>query len=534
MIEHKNSKRTMNYGRYIYYKTLVSNVNNLCSDFRKEMTSTWGKQICLFLRCIFNKPNIQDQQFRTSLEIVKEKILNKVQNIYSRQEGGYWPVTSGDKVFIKYMNETLGVIDRAISNIPMRDKRQKVFLNNIKRLIIRAEGEHNPKIKAAFFVQEMSVWPSLESVYEAFVSDPDCEADLVYIPFEHQNKSKFRDEIVDYKNAGWHIVHCKDYDLATKSPDFTFFLKPYDGIPIQFYITEVDKIIERSIYIPYFLNWMSIDNLDFLIKFHFQLPLHNKAWKIFDAPKYTNKSHIKYGSRNGENVEIVGHPRFDYHQEIIKFNYNIPPSWRKIIENKTVFMWNTHTPMITDKPNNRNWATFEKFGQSMLEYFKLQQKAVLLWRPHPMFFQSLIHNKLMTEKEVVTLKNNFLNSKNIILDTTSDYRYAFSIADALISDASSLLVEFLLTMKPILYTFHKVTYNLVNNSLLSAFYSAGKWDEVENFIELILNNKDEKYLIRLRLIRKEMPNYKKNIGEIVKKYCVQDMLTEEIKNSSSF
>ena len=95
-----------------------------------------------------------------------------------------------------------------------------------------------------------------------------------------------------YRAAGLPVVHCEDYDLAKESPDLVFFLKPYDLIPSQYYIDEVERIVKRSVFIPYSVKWVDHENLPLLVRYHFQLPLQEKAWKIFDTPKAIRQDYI--------------------------------------------------------------------------------------------------------------------------------------------------------------------------------------------------------------------------------------------------
>lgn len=100
----------------------------------------------------------------------------------------------------------------------------------------------------------------------------------------------------------------------------------------------------------------------------------------------------------------------------------------------------------------------------------------------------------------------------------------------LFTDASSLLVEFLGTMKPILYTFRENTYSLVNQQLLPAFEKASTWAEIEEFLVMISSGNDKNLDERRAVINNVMPNFGKNIGKLVKDICLRD-LTLEITTS---
>ncbi len=495
------------------------------------MASTWWKRLSLFLHSIVKVSSGEDQGLRHFLESIEYEIHFQIQKIYSEQEGGFWPVTTGDMIFIEYLNNTLAAIEEALRNTSVGQKEWRMLIIRLEQILSSADTEHNSKVKAVFLVQEAFTWPSFESVYEAFAADPACDAQLVYLPFEHVNSDKNRDWFAEYEDKGLPMIRYQDYDLSVESPDLVFFVKPYDSIPKQFYIDEVHRIVRRSIYIPYFVNWMAIQNIDFLIDYHFRLPLHSKAWKIFDAPNYVRDFHVRYGSRNGDNAEMIGHPRFDSIRKMTLIKGAIPSSWGKKITGKIVFMWNTHSPMSGAGKENNDWATFELFGQNILSYFRLHKDATLLWRPHPMFFGAIINNGIMTAKEIEELKNEIEISDNIILDTLADYRYSMSVANAMISDASSLLLEFLLTNRPILYTCRENTYFLVNKALLSAYYKATTWTEIDEFIKMVMEGRDDIKAERMKVTKDELVNLGKNIGEIVKESCKRDLKIEEMASA---
>jgi hypothetical protein len=496
----------MNYSRYIYFETLI-----------KES-----------VRSIERLYAQSKQLLKLYLNDLQEEIRNKREQIYSRQEKSEWPVTSGDLVFIRYLDAT----EIIVSSLIMKRWLPKWTINNaisqLSKMLKTLETEHHPKIKVVFLAQETNIWPSLESVYHAFAGDSRCEAQLLYVPFEHRNNDKKIDSFTIYQNMGLPIKHCLDYNLADESPDIVFFSKPYDGIPMQFHIDNVDPVVQRSVYIPYWVNWMAVQNLQFLIDYHYRMSLHDKAWKIFDAPDYVRISHAQYGSRKGENLELIGHPRFDAIGKLRDIRKDIPVSWDEKIDNKMAILWNTHSYIKDD-----GWSTFATLGNQILEFFRTHQHFVLIWRPHPHFFNSLINGNVMAEEDVDALKTLVSSSNNIILDATPNYLYAFSVADALISDASSLLVEFLPTRKPILYTYNNSSRFIVNENLLPALYEASTWNDVEKFIQMLMDGKDHKAEERKKVVEKFMPNARKNVGELIMNKCIEDLVAEEIQSAKA-
>ncbi len=517
----------MNLSRYTYFKALVASVLRRCGE--DKLSAADGGRLSRLLRSVIKISGVEDRRIRLFLESVADEINIQTQRIYSKQEGGYWPITAGDKIFIGYMNNILAAIDAALVRRPVGPEGLRILANRLGQILAGAQTEHNPRIRAVFLVQETYTWPSLESVYEAFVADPAAEAQLVYVPFEHSNSDKSRDWFAEYRDKGLPIVSYQDYDLSAESPDLAFFVKPYDSVPKQFYIDDVDRVVQRSVYIPYGIRWAAYQEVPLLIDYHFRLPLHDKAWRIINAPNDILENYIRYGYRNGENVRLIGHPRFDGFAKLEKLRDDIPLAWKSKLHGRKVVMWNTHFSNRSADHAQVDWATFEVFGRDILSYFGQDKEIALLWRPHPLFFNGLIRSEIMTSSEVDELKADIESSDNIILDTLADYRYAFSVADALISDASGFLPEFLITGKPILYTYLPGKYLMVNKSQLPAYYKGGAWDAIKEFIERVKEGKDSRQEERAEVLKSFGIAPGRKIGEIIKDHCITDLIDEEIR-----
>ena len=500
----------MNYSRYTYTKTLIGIVMDAIEDVA----------LC--------SSRMLRQQFFTK---VLSRISHERNQIYDFAQAGEWGMTVGDSIFIKYLDEFEVVIKSCLGATLFLKKKRDKIRKKLNRLQERLEANHNPKIKIVFLAQEASIWTSFESVYTAFFEDQRCDVQLVYLPFAFHESSEKRDWLRIYKEMGVPMRAHTDYDLSDESPDIVFFAKPYDGIPMQFYIDNVDTIVRRCIYIPYWVNWMAVENIQFLIDYHYRLSLFEKAWKVFDAPDYVRESHYEYGPKKGENLELIGHPRFDAIAKLDEIREAIPDTWKDKIAGKKVVAWNTHSYLAAEE--KENWSTFSSFGWDILTYFQNNQEVALLWRPHPHFFGSLRDSGIMTDEEVDELIEHVSDQPNIILDRTPSYLYAFSVADALISDASSLLVEFFPTLKPILYTYTETSYSIVNENLLLAIYQAKNWDGVEQFIQMLVDGTHNKEDVQRDVVESFMPNFGKDVGKLIVNKCIKDLIAEEVASVKS-
>lgn len=222
------------------------------------------------------KSNLKKENLELTKEIYNES--NKVIN-------SYWKYTDAFKLYIKCLR-----VFKLFNKLQLR------FLKNIFLKLIYIFFDK--KIRVVFFVNEYSTFPTIKSVYDEMKNDKSFMCDLVHIPFNHSNKTNsIENEINDYYENGYNeIIESDDYDLTKKSPDIVIYLKPYDSIPKQFYIDEIEKLVDRIIYIPYGVN--TVDDEE-IYKYAYSLPIENKSWMYV--------SHCKHDKRMAEKYSYIIH-----------------------------------------------------------------------------------------------------------------------------------------------------------------------------------------------------------------------------------
>lgn len=108
---------------------------------------------------------------------------------------------------------------------------QESALQWLPQLLEEIKAMTRQKIHALFLTQEMSCWPSLETVFAAAQENEDYVATLVYTPFHHENLTNVVDYYDAYRELGLPVLRHNAYDLPAESPDVVFVNKPYANIP---------------------------------------------------------------------------------------------------------------------------------------------------------------------------------------------------------------------------------------------------------------------------------------------------------------
>lgn len=384
--------------------------------------------------------------------------------------------------------------------------------------IINADLENKGKIKVDFFIQFSQGWTSLESVWKAFCEDERFVPRLVQIPYIHYQAKEFN-EIRDYLiSLKLPFIPWYFYDFDTGIPEVVFYQSPYDTTrPLEFHLDSLYKKT-RIVYIPYGLE---IGGGKLNCDRQFNLFMQNNAWMTCARSARHKIMYKKYCNRGDENVIITGHPKLDAIYNLNKFT--VDDHMAKITEGKRVFLWNPH--FIIDI--NENWSTFNKFKDVMLDIFEKRKDAFLIIRPHPLLLENIAMESEEKIPGVTRFKNRISNMANVYFDTTFDYRHAFALSDALLSDTSSFLLEYLPTKKPIIYLRNSEGPGLNDDGdIVDYYYVVNSEEDIEKYVDMVISDQDPMREVRLAKIEEYLFIVDGQTGKRIKKAVLNKYLME--------
>lgn len=453
------------------------------------------------------------------LENGKEEILDKISKeieyIVGKQRNGYWDFTQSDIGYIAHLLKLRDFI--CDDNITM--KRLKML-----SYCIKVQKQLTKKIRIVFFAQEYSVWPCMRPLYEAACADSRYITELVFVPFNHYNKSDDTYQDLElYRKAGYDIKNYSEYNLCQSSPDIAIFVKPYNFVPKGFYIDDIHKVVRRCVYIQYGITIES-ENKE-LIRLRYKLPMQYLAWFVLAADLWDYNAAKKYGYTKGLNYLNVGLPRYDEIQGIKEEDYinDIAPI-RQMAKGRKVILWNTHHSI----DNEGMFGTWLQYGEYIINYIKNTPNLFFVWRPHPLFFGALERELELSEEDKGEFWSGINQIENLHLDTSSDYLPSLLVSDALISDMSSLVKEYLLLSKPILLTLKRED-SMPNEELKNVLYLVNDENDIATFGNMIGENKDFKREVRMKYITQNYnSNKKKTVSKLLLDKFVKE-LREEIR-----
>ena len=350
----------------------------------------------------------------------------------------------------------------------------------------KAAGE---PIHVAFLVYRPALWISMASVYKALRADSAFKVTIITTPmydyysddYHTEGAAEFfRDfacEVVEGQVNGEFI------DLATLNIDYLFYLQPYNIMLPEKFRSNFTRSYTKLCYIVY-----GNDILDDEIALSCLPPnFTNDCTFVFISHESQRKIIEKWLYRGAMlekgRIYNLGYSRYDdlrVYENSQEHSWQLPKGRLRVL----------YTPRWCTEEGN---STFFDYKDKILEYAQANAETVeVMLRPHPQMWKNLAYNsKEMTESEQAAYRAKFDAITNASIDSRRDYFATIFAASVFITDASSMMSDYLVTGKPIIYT-HKTKDNLSKNGRLAleGCYYAKTWDDVEGYLKMLAKGED--------------------------------------------
>ncbi len=406
---------------------------------------------------------------------------------------------------------------------------QACMITEMSQTIKKQNGE---RIHVVFVCHRGALWNSLKTVFEACNSDDAFKVSIVTIPNKKQlsklglsHEEYVSEGAEDYfKDFPCEVIQGYDYekktwfDLKSLKPDYVFFQTAYDICRPPEYKSDVVSLYTRLAYVHYGMPFMGGDIAEesfpkcFLTNtyFHFAEFKEMQNYYINRIPENAIHKH--------KNIILTGYPKLD---GVEKYHNCESISWKQP-KDKGLFrvMW---TPRWNTSEGN---CTFFDLKDEFPKYVEVAKDMELLFRPHPQAFSEFVAKKEMTQQEVDAYKAIYEKGSYIGIDSQADYLPSFYSSDVLVTDESSIMPEYFLTGKPIIFTYKKTNLNDFATKLSKGFYWAKNMDEVKAHIENLKKGNDPLKEKREQLIKSEYFIPKQGSGYEIKELLKKDFMHE--------
>lgn len=345
-----------------------------------------------------------------------------------------------------------------------KDKKIVQFMNKVysrefkipydyfaRKRLEKIKNKHNNqdrKIKVCFIVNDPNVWNKLEAVYEEMKEDGHFELYMVCVspPFSDDVEEAYK----FFKGKGYDCVNAyykdKDgkervYDIKKLAPDYIFYGQPYNNYLPKAYRTYKTSKYAKLCIMQY---GMTVSRLFLNIQSrNFYRDIYKFYSMVKEEIEYRKEKFPILYERNLQSAENLGFPAFSQFMK----EKGKPSKSFEFSKNDFKAIW---TPRwVTDE--KLGGSNFFKYKDVLFSYAENNKDVDILFRPHPMALDNFIKTGEMTQEQVDEFKGKCRRMPNISLDEEKEYATSFWTSDVLISDISSIVVEYFITGKPIIY-----------------------------------------------------------------------------------
>ena len=397
----------------------------------------------------------------------------------------------------------------------------KYFLYRPKRIVWKKKNAllHND-IKVVFLVQYPETWNSMKTVYESMVLNKDSETVIFCIPKPKQS-IKTEVYVPSEKNEAYDFfssqgIPCVNaytdntwLDLEKIKPHYVIYTRPYNAQYPDLYKSTYVCGFAKTCYLPYAFNMLdtmfyTTYHPQFISSMYLSFIPCNSRYKMCKEEYYY---HEKFGTCK---FLDQGFPRFDLLKSELKRS-----------EDRFCVLWMPR--WASDNNTSNKQSGFLKYSKSLLEFAKKNIDKDFVIRPHPLMFSAFITNGIMTQEQVDDFFEQCDMCGNVYIDTQKDYLPVIRRADVLVADYTSLLMEFFVTKKPIIYCDDASGLNTEAQKMNSVLYHADTSVEIEELIKRLCEGEDELLSDRSKVISELLPVEAGKIGYNIANYILEDI-----------
>ena len=130
----------------------------------------------------------------------------------------------------------------------------------------------------------------------------------------------------------------------------------------------------------------------------------------------------------------------------------------------------------------------------------------LVFRPHPLALDHYVSAGLMTAEDRQDYLDRYAQCMNANIDRTTEYDDTFFSSDCLVTDITSVLIDYLFTGKPIVYCTSPIDQYLFAPELHECLYKVESFDEITRTVEQLRKGIDPKKELREKVVRMLRPD----------------------------
>jgi tetratricopeptide (TPR) repeat protein len=367
-------------------------------------------------------------------------------------------------------------------------------------------------LKVVFLAESASAWKVWDNVYRAFARDPRFDVRVVSAPSAPSREA--REELVTLlaQRGVAHVDH-EYYQLELERPDVTFYMSPDDRArSAAWRLDAVQRVCPRIVYAPEGLQ-LERPGLDPCSGY--DLPILRQAWRVLGRSEGQKAGFGRHCARGNDHVVVSGHPKLDVIRAFRR--EDVAPEIAAFARQRKIVLYHPQPG-----PGGQR-SSFSAYKDALFSCIESRRDCVLILRPHPRLFQALIDSGETTPAGLLELQRALAASDSILLDLSGDDVQALHVADAIIGDASSLLLEFALLGKPVAYLEAPNGAALDPDALpLAAYFERPRTPaELAGFVERVATGRDPLHAPPLEAVRAVVHQPEGSVADVIKEHVFE-------------
>ncbi len=389
------------------------------------------------------------------------------------------------------------------------------------------QPKHREHIRVGFIVQDPNVWGKNRSIYEEMMQNDKFYPIIICLPDPYDQDTGSTFEI--FKGMGYECFDAREgngpWDVrnnigewkSLEALDFDYLIygHPYNGyMPKAYRSSETSKftrIIISSYGSVIAKEFLKIRPRDFFRDVYC-------CYAHMEEERQYNYMQFKANHDAGlQYTKFLGSPDLE---DFYNKRMNSDDVWGETKNNFKV-IW-TPRWTVDEKVGGSNFFRYNGF---LMDYAMKHRHIDFVFRPHPMAFDNFISLGLMSEQDVSAYKLRCEEESNVVLDNSKDYVATFWKSSVLVTDMSTIIVEYFITGKPIVFceTEHQEIHFLKYfEEMLKCCYVVKNENELNDILDSLANGDDPKREQRLDTMQKIFGDSYKSATKRIIEDIVQD------------
>nr|MBP3598622.1 CDP-glycerol glycerophosphotransferase family protein [Eubacterium sp.] len=378
-----------------------------------------------------------------------------------------------------------------------------------RRIKKRRQGQ--TKIRVGFYCDGGQFWSTFSDLYDLLVEDPRFETVVIATPEMHQNKIyhynaiEFLDSrkipyIKAWENNRW-------LDINKLDLHYVFYNRHYlSRQPRKVSFKRVRKH-SKICYIPYATCPQNGEVQDTLCRFD-ELRGFDYLFSENELMTQIYESYKQKFPNAGTTIATVGSP---------KFVYALANTTKGSTHEKKYVQSVLYTPRWCFSEGTSSFLELKDFFFDMA---KNNKNIEYIFRPHPLMKQTL--DETFGEEFWQEFLGEFDKYENAEVDLKTDYMDSFSRASVLVSDISTMMFEFSVTEKPVIYLYKADKLNEFGREAAKGYYYCYSAEDVDETLKNIREGNDPCKELRRKISQELYCNGNASVVEKIRSILLED------------